>query len=389
VIIAGGGVIYSDATEELRRFVEATGIPVGLTQAGKGALDHAHELNAGAIGASGTQFANKLAAQADVVIGIGTRYTDFTTASNTLFETPSVRFVNITVTDFDAHKESAIPLVGDAKETLTELAEALGGWSVPAAYRTEAVSVAQGWRQERASLIASDPATDTMAQAEVIGIVNDFAGDKSLAVNAAGSMPGDFHRLWNPSDPKGYDIEYGNSCMGYEIPGAIGAKLADPDREVFCFIGDGSYLLFSQEILTAVQENLDLTILIVDNQGYGSIYALSETVGSEGFGCRFNERGQDGLLDGYRLTVDFAANARSYGAQVFTAATADELRDTLAQAKAYPGTAVIYVRVDEQGRFGGSGAWWEVPVAQVAELEATNEVRDGYDAHKAQQRLYL
>jgi len=389
VIIAGGGVVYSDATDELRRFVDATGIPVGLTQAGKGALHHTHELNAGAIGASGTQFANQLAARADVVIGIGTRYTDFTSASNTLFENPDVRFVNINVAEFDAHKESAIPLVGDAKETVAELGQALHGWSAPAAYRAEATRVAQGWREERASLIATDPAAGTMAQAEAIGIVNDFAGEKSLAVNAAGSMPGDFHRLWNPSDPRGYDIEYGNSCMGYEIPGAIGAKLADPDREVFCFIGDGSYLLFSQEILTAVQENLDMTILIVDNQGYGSIYALSETVGSEGFGCRFNERGQDGLLDGDRLAVDFAANARSYGAQVFTAETADELRETLARAKAHRGTAVIYVKVDEQGRFGGSGAWWEVPVAQVAELEATNEVRDEYDAHKATQRLYL
>lgn len=389
MIIAGGGVIYSDATEELRRFAEDTGIPVGLTQAGKGALDHRHELNVGAVGTSGTHYANRLAGDADVVVGIGTRYTDFTTASNTLFADPNVSFLNINVTEFDAYKESAIGLVGDAKETISELGEVLTGWHAPAEHHRAAVAAAAGWREERQALVAETPDSDSMSQAEVIDIVNQFAGDRSLPVNAAGSMPGDLHRLWNPSDPKGYDIEYGNSCMGYEIPGAVGAKLADPGREVFCFIGDGSYLLFSQELLTAVQEKLDMTVLIVDNQGYGSINSLSRTVGSEGFGTRFQYRSNDGLLDGERLSVDFAENARSYGAEVLSARTANELRRTLSEAKTYPGTAVIYVQVDEQGRFGGSGAWWDVPVAQVADLEATNAVRDDYDANRARQRQYL
>lgn len=389
VIIAGGGVIYSDATEALRSLVEATGIPVGVTQAGKASIDHAHELAVGALGASGSQYANGLATDADVIIGIGTRYTDFTSASNTLFANPDVRFVNINVSEFDAYKESGTALVGDARETIGELAAALGDWSVSDEYRSRAREAAQTWREEIDVMISPVEGETAMSQAEVIGIVNAAAGPKSLVVNAAGSMPGDLHRLWRPSDPKGYDLEYGNSCMGYEIPGAIGAKLADPDREVFAFIGDGTWLLFSQEILTAVQEGLDLTVILVDNQGYGSINALSQTVGSEGFGTRFNHRTDGGQLDGEHLAVDFAENARSYGANVFSASTSDQLRSALAEAKAAPGTSLVYVTVDAQGRFGGSGAWWEVPVAQVAELDATKEVLAGYEANRAKQRLYL
>jgi len=389
VIIAGGGVIYSDATAQLQELVDATGIPVGVTQAGKASIDHAHALAVGALGASGSKYANGLAASADLVIGIGTRYTDFTSASNTLFAHPEVGFVNINVTEFDAQKESGIPLVGDARETIAELLDALDGWRAPDDYRREAVTAAQSWREEIDALIAPDPTAEAMAQAEVIAIVNEVAGPRSLAVNAAGSMPGDLHRLWRASDPKGYDIEYGNSCMGYEIPGAIGAKLADPDREVFAFIGDGTWLLFSQEILTAVQEGLDLTVVLVDNQGYGSIGALSHTVGSEGFGTRFQHRTDDGQLDGSRLSVDFAANARSYGAHVFTASSPDQLRTALAEAKAADGTSLVYVPVDAQGRFGGSGAWWEVPVAEVADLDATNAVRADYAQNRRKQRLHL
>jgi Acetolactate synthase len=391
IIIAGGGVIYSDATESLRAFTESTGIPVGVTQAGKASLahDHDHELALGPLGASGSKFANAIASQADVVVGIGTRYTDFTSASNTLFREPGVRFVNINVTEFDAQKESATAVVGDARETLDEFREALAGWEVPAEFRRESIIAAQDWREEVDRLTAPGPEGTPMSQAEVIGIVNRFAGQRSLAVNAAGSMPGDLHRLWRASDPKGYDLEYGNSCMGYEIPGAIGAKLADPDREVFCFIGDGSWLMLSQEILTAVQENLKLTVLLVDNQGYGSIDALSRTVGSQGFGTRFQHRDAAGQLDGDRLAVDFAANAASYGAAVFSARSADQLRDALDKSRREKGTTVIYVEVDSQARFGGSGAWWEVPVAQTADLSTTNDARGPYESEKARQQLYL
>ena len=388
VIIAGGGVIYSAATEELASFASATGIPVGVTQAGKASLPYEHPQMVNALGASGSVFANALANQADVIIGVGTRYTDFTTASNTMFTNPDVQFVNINVTELDALKESGTALVGDARETLTELGELLGGYSVDAAYRAEVEKAADAWRTEVDRIIEVQNAP-TLSQAEAIGLVNAAAGDKHLVVNAAGSMPGDLHRLWRPSDPKAYDLEYGNSCMGYEIGGALGAKMADPDRDVFCFIGDGTFLLSSQEIMTAVQEGLKLTVLLVDNYGYGSIAALSETRGSQGFACRFNYRGEDGQWSDDRIGIDLAANAASYGATVLKAETADELKGALAEAAGVENTVVIYIKVDAKGRFGGSGAWWDVPVSEVSEVESTQQARKEYEEQITEQRLYL
>ena len=232
-----------------------------------------------------------------------------------------------------------------------------------AEYRTEVEQAADGWRTEvdRIIEIQNGP---TLSQAEAIGIVNGAAGDNHVVVNAAGSMPGDLHRLWRPSDPKAYDLEYGNSCMGYEVGGAVGAKMADPSRDVYCFIGDGTFLLSSQEIMTAVQEGLKITVLLVDNYGYGSIAALSETRGSQGFACRFNYRGDDGQFSDDRVGIDLPANAASYGADVLTATTAEELQKALAEAAGIDNTVVIYVKVDAKGRFGGSGAWWDVPVPE-------------------------
>ncbi|HEX9352349.1 MAG TPA: thiamine pyrophosphate-dependent enzyme, partial [Streptosporangiaceae bacterium] len=388
VIIAGGGVIYSEASDELVRFAEATGIGVGVTQAGKAGMPHAHELALGALGASGSAHANKLASDADVVIGIGTRYTDFTTASNTLFKNPGVQFVNINVAELDAVKQAATALTGDARETLAELRDALTGWSVRPETRAQTVRAASGWREEIDRLIEV-AGHGTLSQAEMIGIVNAAAGEQDVVDNAAGLMPGDLHRLWRPGSPKGYDIEYGNSCMGYEIAGAVGAKLAAPDRHVFALVGDGSYLMLSQELMTAVQERLKLTVVIVDNHGYGSIAALSDTLGSQSFGTRFNLRGRDGLLDGDRIDVDFAANAASYGAPVFSAETAERLRAALKQALDVDGPSVVYVKVDAQARFGGSGAWWDVPVAAVSALESTRQARAAYEQARAEQALYL
>src|SRR5215218_8745086 len=377
VIIAGGGVVYSAATAELADFAARTGIPVGVTQAGKASLPFDHPQMVNALGASGSEYANSLARGADVIIGIGTRYTDFTTASNTLFANPDVQFVNINVTELDALKESGLALVGDARETITELAELLDGYTVDGSYRAEAEQAARDWRGEVERIIEVQNGP-TLSQAEAIGIVN-----------AAGSMPGDLHRLWRPSDPKAYDLEYGNSCMGYEVAGAVGAKMADPGRDVFCFIGDGTFLLASQEIMTAVQEGLKITVLLVDNYGYGSIAALSETRGSQGFACRFNYRGEDGQFSEDRITIDLAANAASYGADVFTATTAKELQKALADAAATANTAVVYVKVDAKGRFGGSGAWWDVPVSETSELESTQQARKEYEEQVAGQRLYL
>lgn len=388
VVIAGGGVIYSDATDALVRFAESTGIGVGVTQAGKASFPHEHPLALGAIGASGSMFANGVANDADVVIGVGTRYTDFTTASNTLFQNPDVRFVNLNVAEVDVHKESATALLGDARETLDELLASLDGWQVPAESRSAAEESADQWRAEIDRIVELDGSA-TLSQAQMLGILNEAARERDVVVNAAGSMPGDLHRLWRPGSVKGYDIEYGNSCMGYEIPGAIGNALADRTRRVFGLIGDGTFLMLSQEILTAVQEGLAITFVIVDNYGYGSIAALSETRGAQAFGTRFHERSGTGRHDGDRLEVDFAANAASYGAKVWTAATADAFRDALAEAKAFDGTSVVYVQVDAQGRFGGSGAWWDVPVAEVSTLESTQQARAEYETARAAQRLYL
>ncbi|NQX16871.1 3D-(3,5/4)-trihydroxycyclohexane-1,2-dione acylhydrolase (decyclizing) [Rathayibacter sp. VKM Ac-2857] len=386
VIIAGGGVVYSEASEQLVAFAESTGIGVGVTQAGKASMPHDHALALGALGASGSAFANDIAGDADVVIGIGTRYTDFTTASNTLFKNPTVRFININVAEIDALKESATPLVGDARETLTELRELLEGWEAPT--RAASVAAASGWRAEVDRIIELDGG-DTLSQAQMMGVLNSVAGERDVIVNAAGSMPGDLHRLWRAGSVKGYDMEYGNSCMGYEIPGAIGNAIADPSRHVFALIGDGTYLMLSQEIMTAVQEKLRMTIVIVDNYGYGSIAALSESRGSQGFACRFNERGEGGRHDGARIEVDFAANAASYGATVWTADSADSFRDALAEATAFEGTGIVYVQVDSQARFGGSGAWWDVPVPEVSTLESTTAAREEYEHERAAQHLYL
>lgn len=388
VIISGGGTIYSDATESLVRFAESTGIGVGVTQAGKAGVPHEHDLALGALGSSGSAYANARANEADVVIGIGTRYTDFTTASNTMFKNPDVRFVNINVAEIDALKESAIALVGDARETLDELLALLGDYSVAESERKATIAAAAEWRGE-IDHIVEVTGGDTLSQAEMIGLVNAAAEADDVVVAAAGSMPGDLHRLWRPGSTKGYDMEYGNSCMGYEVAGGVGAQIAAPDRRVFVLVGDGSYLMMAQEIMTAVQEHLQLTVVIVDNYGFGSIAALSETLGSQTFGTRFNERGEGMRHDGTRLEVDFVANARSFGAEVFSASTASGLQKALADARAYDGTSVVYVQVDAQGRFGGSGAWWDVPVAEVSTLESSVKAREVYETNKAEQKLYL
>lgn len=388
VIIAGGGVIYSEAGQALTRFAESTGIGVGVTQAGKASIDWQHPLALGALGSSGSAYANDLAGQADVVIGIGTRYTDFTTASNTMFKNPDVRFVNINVAEIDAFKEAGIPLVGDARETLVELLAALEGFRVPEESAQEAERSAAAWRREVDRIIEVQGGA-TLSQAEMLGLLNDSADADDVVINAAGSMPGDLHRLWRPGSPKGYDIEYGNSCMGYEIAGGVGAQLAAPERRVHVLVGDGSYLMMSQELLTAVQEHLQMTVVVVDNYGFGSIAALSETLGSQAFGTRFNERGEALRHDGARLEVDFAANAASYGVGVFTADDAESFRSALASARGHDGTSVVYVRVDSQGRFGGSGAWWDVPVAEVSTLSSTAQARAAYESAKRDQRLYL
>ncbi|MDN5977311.1 3D-(3,5/4)-trihydroxycyclohexane-1,2-dione acylhydrolase (decyclizing) [Acidipropionibacterium jensenii] len=389
VIIAGGGVIYSDATEELKTFVEATGIPVGVTQSGKASLPFDHELAIGAIGSSGMKFANRVGNEADLVIGIGTRYTDFTSASNTLFQNPDATFVNINVFPFDAQKESAIPVVGDARESLKELTEKLKGWTVPADYRAHVAEVAQQQRDEVATLIAPEPGAKILSQTEVVGIVNEAAGPRDVVLNAAGSIPGDLHRLWKPGSPLGYGVEYGYSCMGYEIPAGLGMRIGDPSREIFTFIGDGSFLMYHQDVLTAIQEQEKIILLVVDNKGFGSINSLSVAVGSQGFETTFFHRGEDGRQDTSRpLEIDFAAILRGYGVTTYSVETADELREALDKAKAATEITAIYVPVDPVGRFGSEG-FWEVATPEVSHIESSQKAHEVYMKGREQQRLYV
>jgi 3D-(3,5/4)-trihydroxycyclohexane-1,2-dione acylhydrolase (decyclizing) len=392
LIVAGGGLIYSRATDVLREFVEATGIPVAETQAGKGALRYDHPASVGAIGATGTAAANALAAEADVVIGIGTRWTDFTTASRSLFAADGVRFVNLNVTASDAYKNAGVALVADARTGLTALTEALAGWHVDRQYADRAHELARAWQRtvDSAYAVRTERSRQGVPQSQAIGVVNDVAGPRDVVVCAAGSMPGDLHKLWRTRDPKGYHVEYGYSCMGYEIAGGLGVKLAAPDREVFVLVGDGSYLMMAQELATAVQEGVKIIVVLVENGGFGSIGALSESVGNGRFGTQYRARNpRTGQLDGEPLMIDLAANAASLGADVLRASDADELRSALHKAVGSGRTTVVHIRTDPLVPAPSSQAWWDVPVAEVSALEPTRSARRAYEDAKRQQHPYL
>jgi 3D-(3,5/4)-trihydroxycyclohexane-1,2-dione acylhydrolase (decyclizing) len=390
VIVAGGGVGYSEATDALRAFVEATGIPVAETQAGKGSMPYDHPLALGAVGSTGSTAANRLAREADVVIGIGTRYSDFTTASRTAFGNPDVRFVNINVAAFDAAKQAGVGVVADARAALVALSAQLAGWSVDPDYRSRAGELAREWDEvvERAYHLGHGPLP---AQSEIIGAVNDISGPRDVVICAAGSMPGDLHKLWRTRDPKGYHVEYGYSCMGYEIAGGFGAKLASPDRDVYVMVGDGSYLMMAQELVTAVQERVKVIVVLVQNHGFASIGALTEEVGVQRFGTWYRYRNADsGRLDGGVLPVDLAANAESLGVRVLRAKGVGDFRSALEEARRHEGGPVmVHVETDPLVPAPGSESWWDVPVAEVSGLESTVDARKAYEAHKSSQRLYL
>ena len=389
LIIAGGGVIYSEAGAALRDLAEATGIPVADTQAGKGALAWDHPCAVGGIGATGSPVANALARDADVVLGAGTRYSDFTTASRTAFQNPGLRFVSLNVASFDAAKHAGVALVADARAGLEALAGALAGYRVDEGYATRLQEHNARWRRavDRAYHLGHEPLP---AQTEVLGALNEVMADTDVVVQAAGSMPGDLQMLWRARDPKQYHVEYGYSCMGYEIAGALGAKLADPSREVFALVGDGSYLMMAQEIVTAVSERIKLTVVLVDNRGFSSIGALSESLGSQRFGTSYRYRNpESGLLDGGYLPVDLAANAASLGADVITTKTIPEFREALARARSCDRTTVVYIETDPLAPVPSSESWWDVPVSEVSALASTQKARAAYEAAKSGQRLYL
>jgi 3D-(3,5/4)-trihydroxycyclohexane-1,2-dione acylhydrolase (decyclizing) len=395
-IIAGGGVIYSEATEVLRQFADATGIPVGETQAGKGALPEPHPLAVGGVGATGTKVANLLARDADLVIVVGSRLSDFTTASKTAFQHQDVRFLAINVTELDAFKQGALPLVGDARAALGELLPIVAGYHVGAEYTETIARLQAEWQAEvervtsPQSAIPNSQSAMPLVQAQVIGVLQETLGPTDVIVCAAGSLPGDLHKLWRARDPKGYHMEYGYSCMGYEIAGGLGVKMAAPERDVYVLVGDGSYLMMAQEIVTMVQEHTKITIVLFDNHGFASIGGLSESVGSAGFGTRYRYRNRaTGELDGAVLAVDFAANAASLGARAFRAGSLAELREALAAAKGEPRPSVIVVPVDREARVGGYESWWDVPVAQVSADHEVQAARARWEEARRKERDFL
>lgn len=389
LIIAGGGVRYSGATDELRRFVEQTGIPVAETHSGKGSLRYDHPLSLGAAGVSGSRGANVIAEHADLIIGIGTRFTDFPTASKTAFRNPDVRFININVFEMDAYKHAAIPLVGDAKVTLTELLPMLEGYTTAASFREQVGRLNREWNEEVEHLYQLNM-QPVMSQGEVIGEVEASARPEDIVVTSAGSLPGDLLKLWRCRDVSTYQVEYGYSVMGYEIAGGLGAKLAAPDREVYVMVGDGSFLMMSSEIVTSIQEGLKLIIVLVDNQGFSSVGRVSEQVGSEGFGCHYRYRGKSGWYDGDPIRLDFPRICEGYGADAITVESRKQLAEALTKARTAERTTCIYVHTDWHERVPGyATCWWDMATAQVSTSDATNAARSVYEREKVNQRYLM
>jgi 3D-(3,5/4)-trihydroxycyclohexane-1,2-dione acylhydrolase (decyclizing) len=387
LIVAGGGVLYSEASAALAKFGEATGIPVCETQAGKGALPYDHPQEVGAVGVTGTPGANILAREADLVIGIGTRYSDFTSASKTAFQNPAVRFININVAEFDAYKHSALPLAGDARATLEELHNMLLGFAVSDSYQARIASFRAEWEKEvdRIYGIRKEP---PISQGEVIGLVNATVLADDTMVCAAGSLPGDLHKLWRTKRPGAYHMEYGYSCMGYEIAGGLGIKMANPKGEVYVLVGDGSYLMMAQEIVTSVQEGYKLNIVLLDNHGFSSIGGLSRSCGNEGMGTNYRFR-RGARYDGDLLPVDFVSNAASLGAWAVRAKTRDELAAALEEGRKQQRTSVVVVETSYEQRVPGYESWWDVAVAEVSKRESVKQARKRYEEARKKERLFF
>jgi 3D-(3,5/4)-trihydroxycyclohexane-1,2-dione acylhydrolase (decyclizing) len=386
LIVAGGGVLYSEASDALSQFAEVTGIPVCETQAGKGSLPFDHSQQLGAIGVTGTPGANILAREADLVIGIGTRYSDFTSASKTAFQNPFVRFININVCEFDAFKHAALPLISDAGVTIDELRSAVSGYKIDEAYRAKIDAFRVAWEKEVDSIYGfrKDP---PISQGEIIGALNDFAQPSDILVCAAGSLPGDLHKLWRTRLPGGYHAEYGYSCMGYEIAGGLGVKMARPERGVYVLVGDGSYLMMAQEIVTSLQENYQLNIILLDNHGFSSIGALSRNCGNEGMGTEYRYL-KDGKYQGDILPVDFAANAASLGAMAARVHNLRELKAALIEGRKQSRTSVIVIETSYSHKVPAYESWWDVPVAEVSENASVKAARKNYEEARKNERFF-
>ena len=357
------------------------------TQAGKGSLPDDHPQNIGAIGVTGTPGANILAQKSDLIIGIGTRYSDFTTASKTAFQNPSVRFVNINVCDFDTYKHSALTLTGDARATIEELRLEISDYKIERDYAVAIADLRSDWDKERRRVIAVGEDLP-ISQAALIGIVNDFTQASDIMVCAAGSLPGDLHKLWRTHQPGGYHMEYGYSCMGYEIAGGVGVKMAHPEREVYVLVGDGSYLMMAQEIVTSIQECCKLNVVLLDNHGFSSIGGLSQSCGNEGMGTEYRYR-SNGKYNGEFLAVDFEANAASLGAWTARARNADELKAALACARKQSRTSVVVIETAYDRRVPGYESWWDVPIAEVSEPEKVRAAREKYENARKKERYFF
>lgn len=406
LIVAGGGVLYAYATEELAAFAEATGIPVGNTQAGVGSLPWDSKYSLGAIGSTGTSAANALAAEADLIIGIGTRYEDFTTASRTAFQNPGAKFVNINVAALDAYKHATVlPIVADARKALIALREALTGYRVEGALEVFTAQEKQRWDATVDEAFA-ERLSPLVSQNAIIGATNQAMDPRDVVVCAAGSLPGDLHKMWRVSDPFGYHVEYGFSCMGYEIAGGLGLKRAvlaetargAENRDVVVMVGDGSYLMMHTELVTAVAEGIKLITVLIQNHGYASIGSLSESLGSQRFGTKYRalDTQTHSFDEGQTLPIDLALNAESLGVKVIRIAPGDraieDLAAAIATAKAAPegsGPILIHIESDLYADAPSSQSWWDVPVSETSELDSTTKAREVYESHKERQKPYL
>jgi 3D-(3,5/4)-trihydroxycyclohexane-1,2-dione acylhydrolase (decyclizing) len=395
MIIAGGGVIYANAHESLQAFVEKTGIPIGVSQAGMGSLPWDHAQNLGAVGATGTSAANRAAAKADVIIGIGTRYSDFTTASRTAFQNPDVKFVNINVAAFDAYKHgSAIPVVADAHAALVELLEVVGDFQVSESYRIEYSGNKAHWDAAVDESFA-DKRLAEPSQVEIIGAVQQSSDPRDVVICAAGSLPGDLHKLWRVRDSLGYHVEYGYSCMGYEIAGGIGVARADKTRDAIVMVGDGSYLMMHTEMVSAVAEGIKFIIVLIQNHGYASIGHLSEDLGSQRYGTlyRFRNDQANDFETGDKLPIDLATNAESLGMNVIrvepTENAIEDLRAAVKKAKASTKATLIHIHSNPLLYAPDGGGWWDVPVAAVSTLDSTKSARKDYEKAVANQKPLL
>jgi 3D-(3,5/4)-trihydroxycyclohexane-1,2-dione acylhydrolase (decyclizing) len=370
LIIAGGGVLYSQAEVALARFAEATGLPVAETQAGKGALPWDHANTLGSIGVTGSSAANAAAAEADLIVGIGTRLQDFTTGSRSLF--PDRRLFQVNIQAFDAHKHGAEPVVGDARAVLKALTAALSGWRAPETPQGRDALTA--WTSAVEAATSALPDTTLPSDAQVIGAVQRGVAEDAVVVCAAGGLPGELHKLWRTTRPGGYHMEYGFSCMGYEIAGGLGVKMAEPDREVVVMVGDGSYLMLNSELATSVMMGLKLIVVLLDNRGFGCINRLQQATGSPGFNNLLADARHEVLPE-----IDFAAHARGLGALAEHVTTIGELEAAIGRARTADRSSVIVIDTDPLRTTEAGGWWWDVAVPEVSDRPEVNAARRDYE----------